>query len=474
MRILYLFIVILSVNSVNFHYNELTPIDFHIDKDPPQGIDKKNTITCNDVYETYSTNDPEHKIGNVMFNDKIVYGDSDILDYRRVMTKTNRNGNKLLIIYSIYSNSGDERREVTEFKMTIGSEEYIEMVRTPVELDLKEKVNQIYRPIVEIRYPNKTYFRVSKNLRDTWVIGLIKFGDLVIDDSIYTVTYKEAIITLEQGEEYISIMKRTKDGHSIRTKYRIVEENGTVQLNQLEESIQRLSHNIESNNRISVRINIPTVMPNCVKYRFAHNTQCGIYEIGPEDREYFKIGAVYEYGILVYEDSDILVERKVYKLARLSIPASIIQINSKYKKSGKIIGEIIELIRLPHEDKFKEIVRRPFEINIKKGYINSPAVRVTRDRNREKVRYEIRNEDRLKYMIGEVKYGNIKIESYVNTVTYKTVTTYEDAHRNIIVEVHKVMKTAEFISTRCMMIFDEPPETGFCQELEVKVTNLYP
>ncbi|UVC54368.1 hypothetical protein MACJ_003910 [Theileria orientalis] len=137
-------------------------------------------------------------------------------------------------------NSGDERREVTEFKMALGSEGYVEMVRTPVELDLKDTINHICRPIVEIRYPNRTYFRVSKNQRDAWVIGLIKYGDLIIDNSIYTVTYKEALITSEQGSEYISILKRTKDGHSIRTKYQLVEENGTMQINQLEENIQRL------------------------------------------------------------------------------------------------------------------------------------------------------------------------------------------------------------------------------------------
>ncbi|UKK01692.2 hypothetical protein MACK_001045 [Theileria orientalis] len=240
MRILNLLILILRVNSVNFHCNDLIPIDFHIDKDPPQGIVKTNTITCNDVYETFSTNDPENKIGNVLFQNEIVYGDSDILDYRRILTKTNRNGNKLLIIYSIYSNSGDERREVTEFKMEPGSDKYVELVRTPVELDLKDTINHIYRPIVEIRYPNKTYFRVSKNLRDLWVVGLIKYGDLIIDEAIHTVTYKEATKTSELGAQYISILKRTKDGHSIRTKYQLVEENGSFQINKLEENIQRL------------------------------------------------------------------------------------------------------------------------------------------------------------------------------------------------------------------------------------------
>ncbi|UVC54369.1 hypothetical protein MACJ_003911 [Theileria orientalis] len=232
-------------------------------------------------------------------------------------------------------------------------------------------------------------------------------------------------------------------------------------------------HNMERNDRISVTINIPILIPNFVKYRYAHNTHCGVYEIPPEDRDQFKIGAVYEYGILVYGDSDILVERKVYKLLRMATPASIFQINSKYNKSGQIIGEIIELVRLPQDNRFREIIRKAYEVNLKEGYINNEVIKITKDQISKTTTYEIRSHERLKYMIGEVKYGDIIVDNYFNTVTYKVVHTYEDVNKNIIVEVNKMLKTAEFIRSKCMMIFDDPPETGFCQELEVNVTFLY-
>ncbi|UVC50053.1 hypothetical protein MACK_003676 [Theileria orientalis] len=231
---------------------------------------------------------------------------------------------------------------------------------------------------------------------------------------------------------------------------------------------------MERNDKISVTINIPTSIPNCVKYRFSHNTQCNIYEIGPEDRNEFKIGAVYEYGILVYGDSDILLERKIYKLMRMSTPASILQINSKYIKSGKIVREIIELVRLPQDNKFKEIIRRVYEVNLKEGYINGQVIKITKERINKTIKYEIRAHERLKYLIGEVKYGDIIVDKYFNTVTFKSVIKYEDENNNIIVIINKILKTAEYITSKCMMIFDDPPETGFCQELEVNVTNLYP